>query len=880
MADSRGKIWYNTRMNIKCLFAVFALASACATAQNVDALAMERAKAILSRMTLEEKVSLCAGSGTMSLPAIPRLGIMDEWKMSDNSQTVRADMERWTWNCTSTNDEATVLPNLSALASTWSVDLAARFGHVMGEQARARGKDMMLGPGVNIMRTPLCGRNWEYFSEDPVLTAKLVVPEIKAMQSHDVAACVKHFCVNSQENDRFNNDAVLDDRTLNEIYLPAFRAAVKEAGVYALMTSYNLYNGQRCSQHMYLLKGILRERWGFDGLVVTDWGGQRSTVKSALSGAGTEMNRGSDIRYLANPSKGTYPLADAVRAGQVPGAFVDEKALRVLYTMARTNFLDPAKRKGGERLTERHRKEALAIAEEAVTLLKNDAGTLPLNPAKMKKVLLVGKLADTEMTKKGWSAEGKPLYEITPYKGIVEYFAGRNVAIERAPLVASDGADSVHPVIESSIGTFDTTAMDAGMSVRAWQTEWYSGVTAPTGTPFKVGFSRQPGFDLGTAAPFEGMDTNCFCVVWRTKLIAPETGDYAFACELDHRAESRIVIDGATVAAGRELGRISGQAALAAGETYDLSVVYIGDTGEHKIGFGWQLPSERGTIEELRAKAESADAVLVFTGTEVGHGRALECEGGDRPDMKLPVGHDEAIARILSWKIPGTVVVNHSGSPVEMPWVGDCPTLVQQPYLGQEAGRALARVLFGDVNPSGKLPCTWPYSYADTGVARLGELTPKHSIYNERFYVGYRWFDAMGIKPMFPFGYGLSYTVFEYKRLKASREDGGFEVSVKVENAGSVAGKESVQLYATYPDTGVERCVAELKAFAKTGLLEPGDGEKLTMFVGYRDLAYWDDVQNRFTTPAGVYKLLVGSSSRDIRGSVDVTVRETMVFDD
>ena len=853
------------------------MAVLCAHALEVDRPAMERARALLSQMTLEEKVSLCAGSGTMTLPAVPRLGITNEWQMSDNSHTVRADMERWTWNCTFTNDEATVLPTLSALASTWNVDLAARFGHVMGEQARARGKDMMLGPGVNIMRTPLCGRNWEYLSEDPVLAARLVVPEIRAMQSHDVAACVKHFCVNFQENDRNKNDAVLDDRTLNEIYLPAFRAAVKEAGVYSVMTSYNLYNGQRCAEHMYLLKGILRERWGFDGLVVTDWGGQHSTVKSALSGAGTEMNRGADIRYLANPSKGTFPLADAVRAGKVPEAFVDEKALRVLYTMVRTKFLDPEGRARGERLTEKHSKEALAIAEEAVTLLKNDMGTLPLDPKKMSRILVVGRLADTEMTKRGWSAEGKPLYEVTPYKGLVEYFEGRAVSIEKFPLVASDGADDVHPVIESSICTFDTTAKDAGMSVRAWETEWYDG---PTGTLYKVGFSRQPGFDLGTAAPFEGMDTNCFSVVWKTRLLAPETGDYAFACDLDRRAGARIKLGGETIASGRELGRISAQAALKAGETYDIKVTYIGDTGEHMVRFGWQLPSERGSIEELGRKAEAADAVLVFTGTEVGHGRALECEGGDRPDMRLPVGHDEAISEILSWKLPNVVVVNHSGSPVEMPWADDCPTLVQQPYLGQEAGRALARVLFGDVNPSGRLPCTWPRKYADTGPARLGEVTPRHSICNERFYVGYRWFDAMQVAPMFPFGYGLGYTKFRLYRFKASREDDGFDVSVKVENTGDVPGKEVVQLYVEYPATGVERCVRELKAFAKTSLLEPGDDEKLTMSVSYRDLAYWDDVENRFVTPAGEYTLVAGVSSRDLRDRVTVTVKKTMTFND
>ncbi|MCR5413337.1 MAG: glycoside hydrolase family 3 C-terminal domain-containing protein [Kiritimatiellae bacterium] len=704
--------------------AVAFLGALAAFAGTSDPAAMEKAREILSKMTLEEKVSLCAGSGTMTLPAVPRVGIDREWTMSDSSHTVRADMERWTFKCRSSGDEATVLPTLSALASTWNTDLAERFGHVIGREARARGKDMMLGPGVNIMRTPLCGRNWEYLSEDPCLAAKIAVPEIKALQSHGVAACVKHFAVNSQENDRMNNNAIVDDRTMNEIYLPVFRAAVKEAGVMSLMTSYNLWNGCRCAEHDYLIKGILRERWGFDGLITTDWGAQRTTVKSALSGAGVEMDEGKKIRHLANPANGTYPLADAVKEGKVPECVVDEKALRVLYTMARTGFFEPEKREKGERLTGRHRAEALAIAEEAIVLLKNDRGELPLNPAAMKKIIVVGRLAATEMTKKGWSATGKPLDEITPWEGLIEYFKGKGVELERYPLA--------------------------------------------------------------------------------------------------------------------------------------------------------DFPAD------LEKKARGASAVIVFTGTELGHGRALESEGGDRPDMKLLPKDDEAVKKILSWKIPNTVVVNHSGSPVEMPWVEDCPTLVQQPYLGEVAGRALARTLFGDVNPSGRLPCTWPRRYEDTAVARMGTVTPKHSIYNERFYVGYRWFDKTGIEPMFPFGYGLSYTEFELAGLKAEGklEEDGVKVSVCVRNTGKTAGKAVVQLYASYPDCGVERCVKELKGFAKTPLLQPGETGNVEITVSARDLAYWDDIENCFKTPAGSYRLTVGASSRDERGSIFVTLPESATFSD
>lgn len=864
------------------MFAAAALA-ACAASASLrcdDAAAREKALSILSRMTPEEKVSLCAGSGTMSLPAVPRLGITNEWQFSDNSQTVRQDVSRWEWGGSFTNDEATVLPNLSALASTWNVELAALFGHVMGEQARARGKDMMLGPGVNIMRTPLCGRNWEYFSEDPVLISRLVVPEIRAMQSHDVAACVKHFCANFQENDRHENDAVMDSRTLNEIYLPAFRAAVKEAGVHSVMTSYNLLNGVRCSQSPYLLKGILRERWGFDGMIVTDWGGQRSTVKAALGGAGTEMNRGKDIRFFANPRQGTLPLLDAVKEGKVPMAVVDDIAFRVLYTMAKTRFLDPENRKGGERLTEKHRKAALEIAEEAVVLLKNDAGVLPLDPARTKKLLVVGRLADTEMTKKGWSAEGKPLYEITPWKGLVEYFDGTGAALEKYPLVASDMKDKFHAVVESSIRTFDTNAVDSGMTVRAWETAWFDGKTAPEGEPDKTGFSVRPGLSCGEAAPVEGFDPVKFCVAWKAKILAPETGVYAFSCTLDKRGGAEMSLDGQVLASGREIGRVEAEASLQAGVEYDFSVVYSADTGRHSMEFGWLLPSERGSIEDLRAKAASADAVLVFTGTEVGHGRALECEGGDRPDMKLADGHDEAISAILSWNLPNVAVIVHSGSPVEMPWLAQCKTLVQQPYLGQEAGRALARVLFGDVNPSGRLPCTWPARYEDTAVATLGECTPRHSICNERFYVGYRWHDRQGVAPAFPFGYGTGYTTFSIAGAGIAALPDGFAVSATVVNTGTVPGKETVQIYASYPDAKAERCVKELKGFAKTPLLAPGESCVVSAPVSFRDLARWDEFSNCFFTDAGAYDFSIGRSAAAIDAKVRGIVPAGMGFED
>lgn len=852
-----------------------------------DAEALTRARERLARMTLDEKASLCGGSGTMSLPAVPRVGITNEWQFSDSSHTVRATMDRWSWAYAHPEeDRSTVLPTLNALACTWNTGLAGRFGDVLGSEARARGKDQLLGPGVNIMRTPLCGRNWEYCSEDPYLTARLIVPEIRAIQRHDVAACVKHFCLNNQEYDRYNVNAVVDERALNEIYLPGFKAAVREAGVWTLMTSYNYWNGIRCAEHPYLLSGVLRDRWGFMGSIVTDWGGQHSTVPAALSGAGIEMNCGSDIRYLANPKAGTLPLAVAVREGRVPEAYVDDMALRVLWVMEKTDFFSSA-RKGGVRNTEAHQATARAVGEEAIVLLKNAKGTLPLDAAKTKKILLVGNLADKKHASNGgWSAEGNPPYEITPAAGIEEYYAkhGEKVEIVRAPIVAADSPAGFHGVKESAITTFDTTASDQGMSVRAWKAGYWDNTDLRGEAKVRT-FQRQLDVTWG-AEPVPGVKADCFSVRFETELEAPETGSYRLAVIADEGAGTRIWVDGMTIAEswrGETSAFTAGDAPFEAGRKYWVAVDYHSASGKPSCSFKWLLPSERGgTAAETRRAADAADAVIVFTGTELGHGRARECEGADRPDLRLPEGHDAAIAEILSWKIPNTVIVNHSGAPVEMPWIDAADAVVQEPYLGQEAGRPLARVLFGDVNPSGKLPCTWPVSLADTPAAHQpGGYTPTNSVYSEGVFVGYRWYEAQKIAPLFPFGHGLSYTSFDYTdfALSTNLTKNAVKVSVTVSNTGKRRGAETVQLYVGAVDPAVARPVKELRGFEKIDL-KPGASRIVTFVVNARDLAYWDSFARRWRADAGVYRVWVGRSCADTPCVGAFTLERGAVFAD
>ena len=716
-----------------------------------DASAVKAARETLAKMTLEEKVLLTGGSGTMTISAIPRVGIEKEWTMSDNSSTVRPQMNRWDWGYTSPRSENTKLPSLSALASTWDPEMARLHGEVLGAEMRDRGVDELLGPGVNIARTPLNGRNWEYLGEDPCLAARMCVPMIRGVQSYDVAATVKHFCLNDQEWNRNTVDTHCDLRTLHEIYLPAFRAAVQEAGVLCVMTSYNKIDGLWASENKYLQTGILRDQWGFKGLVETDWGGQHSNEFSANNGGGIEMDRGDEIKYHFNPKKGTLPLVEAVKAGKVSEATVDEMALHVLYVMAKTGFLTGAPRRAGERNTKRHQEIARLIGEESVVLAKNENDVLPLDAKSMKKVLVLGRNANNPQCGKGCSGEGNVPYEISFIQGLSNRLG--------------DGVEIIHkPLPKGEVKASDNSQLAVDLS----------------------GVERAGGhLDKNTKKSDDG------------------------------------------------------------------------------------VPG----LDELKALALAADATIVFTGTELGYDGNMESEGRDRANMLADPGEDESIAAVLSWNAKNTVVISRAGTPVGYTWTDAAKTMLMSSYLGMEEGSSLARVVFGDVNPSGKLCHTWPKRYEDTCVAQMGTYNGKEVVYNERFYVGYRWFDHKGIEPMFPFGHGLSYTKFDVSSVGVEADkNGGWSVSAKVTNSGKVAGREVVQVYVAYPDAKVERCVKDLRGFAKTKLLAPGESETVRIPIAIRDLARFDELDHRFVTDAGVYELLVGTSSRNILGKKTVAV--------
>ncbi len=860
-------------MTKRTLLAVFLLAGSLGLAAGglplSDEAATAKARAVAAKLSLDQKVSLLGGCATMYLNAIPAAGIPREWAMSDCSHAVKPEHGRWDWPYVEGVDDRSVpLPPLSAVAMSWDRDLAAVHGHVMAEQMRALGKDQILGPGVNINRNPLCGRNWEYMSEDPFLNSELVVPYIRAVQSHGVAATVKHFCVNNQELNRVAVDTVVDERTLHEIYLPAFAAAIRRGGALSVMSAYNKYNGQFCSENSYLLRGILRDRFGFQGMITTDWGGQHSTVPAALNGGNVEMDRGKSIVHFTDHLHGKLPLADAVRRGDVPEATVDEMVLHVLWTMAKTGFLDGLQDKG-ERLTEKHHRLCREIGEESVVLLKNEAGVLPLVRGELRKVVVVGLNADRPITHLGSSCEAHPEYEITAFAGLREYLPAET-KLTLLPLGDEAAtADRPQPIPEAVLETFMKDGGEA-FAKRAWERyEWPAGTRVWVDKPVLTGYVPYP----------VGWTNAQKAVRYVARVRASESGEYIFGVEKGAAADGiTILVDGRRAYNFTDWGATAEKLTLERGRVYEVTVDVGGSKGEFR--FGWQPPSARAvTKDSKRAELESADAVIVFTGTQIGGGRAMENEGYDLPSMAEPAGHDEEIAEILGMKIKRLVVVHRSATQMEMPWADRTATLLQLPYLGQEGGRAFARVLFGDVNPSGKLVATWPKRFADTAVAQKGTYTAEKSVYNERFYVGYRWFDEQGIEPLFPFGYGKSYTTFAYSDFKVRPVEGGWEASVTVRNTGRVAGREVVQLYVEPTEHKVERVKKELKGFAKTSLLAPGASETVRLRLSPRDLAFYDVFRHRWHALPGDYRLLVGASSADILAREVIAFDRDVVFD-
>lgn len=690
----------------------------------------------LSRMTVEEKTRLSYAQGKFSSPGCPRLGIPELW-MSDGPHGVRAEIHWNDWGYAEwTNDSCTAFPALTCLAATWNPSMAYKYGTAIGEEARYREKDVLLGPGVNIYRTPLNGRNFEYMGEDPYLASELCVPYIKGIQKNGVAACVKHFALNNQEVWRGHIDVQLSDRALHEIYLPAFKSAVEKGQVWSVMGAYNKVRGTHATHNKLLNNDILKGKWNFDGCVITDWGAAHDTYEAAMNGLDIEM--GSYTNGLTSEAKfgyDDYYLGKAylkmVLDGKIPEEVVNDKAARVLRLIFRTAM--NRRKPFGSMNSEEHYRVAYEIATEGIVLLKNERSKkkeplLPLEQGKYKRILVVGDNAIRNLMLGGGSSELKPQKVISPLQGLMAKFGDR--------------------------------------------------------VTFAQGY-----------------------------------------------------------AAGRPMyGRV--------------------DVIEQTV--------EDSLRNEAVLKAKAADLVIFVGGLNKNH--LQDCEGGDRLSYALPFAQNELIEALLKVN-KNLVAVIISGNAVEMPWVKEVPALVQAWYLGSIGGEAIADVLTGRVNPSGKLPFTFPVKLDDCPAHFFGSMSyPGDSIkeeYKEDILVGYRWYDTKKIAPLFPFGFGLSYTTFEYAKPKLSADvmpaDGTINIAVKVKNTGRVEGKEIVQLYIGDETCSVFRPVKELKAFQKIKLL-PGETKEVTFSLTPEALKFFDEAEQAWVAEPGKFKVYLAASETDVRG--------------
>lgn len=807
-------------------------------------------EALLEQLTLEEKVSLVHANSKFAIASVERLGIHEMW-MSDGPHGVRQEISRDSWASAGwTDDQSTYLPVLTNVAASWDPEMATLHGNVLGAEARHRDKDVILGPGVNLARLPLYGRNFEYLGEDPFLAASLVVPEIQAIQANDVAATIKHYALNTQEWNRHGVDAVPDERTLREVYLPAFEAGVKDANVHAVMGAYNNVYGTNANQNSLLINEILKQEWQFKGFVVTDWDVNITTYDAAMNGLDIEM--GTRVKSYDDYRFGR-PLLEQIKAGKIPLSVLDDKVRRVLRVQLSIGMMDK-NRLSGLRNTPEHREAALKIAQNGTVLLKN-SGILPLAQDKIKKLLVLGPNADKKHGQGGGSSQVKSLFEITPLAGLRARL-GDDVEIT---VMRANSPGGLLPISGEYVAT-----RHAGTGTPAWRLIHYASEARSKAKHW--GWLPDPAYQSPV-----GSDTEF--VTLKADLAPLESGTHTF--EINLQGKVTLLVNGQSVLthSADERTQLRHPMTLEAGKQYNVEVRY---TGKQDITIGWTAPGSLLSEPEVYlAAARDADAVIYFGGLS----HADDRESKDRADMVLPQYQDAVIEQLLTAN-DNTVVFMIAGSAVEMPWKEQANAILWGWYAGMEAGHAFADILFGDVNPSGKMPITLPQKLNDTAPIALDDYKESISEYKEGVLIGYRWFEKQAIEPAFSFGHGLSYTTFSYANLRVEGTDGlspeqPFMVTLDVTNSGDRDGAEVVQLYIQDQNASVARPEKELKGFKKV-YLKAGETRQVTLPVYARDLAYWDAERDLWVAEKGKFRVLVGSSSTDIRNQLEFTLKRQL----
>ncbi len=819
----------------------------------------ERIAGLLAQMTIEEKVSLLAGASMWETPPVERLGI-PAFRVSDGPNGARGSEGFVGGEVTSA-----AFPVGIALAATWDPERVADIGVALGEEAHDKGARLLLGPTVNIHRSPLNGRNFECYSEDPFLASRITVGYIRGLQSQGVGATVKHFVLNDSEFERNSISVEADERTLREIYLPPFYAAVREAGTWALMSSYNRIDGVYAGENSATLRDILKTEWQFDGLVMSDWFGTHSTADA--------INAGLDLEMPGPPHWRGEQLLATLESGDVSEETLDDATRRILRTMVRTGTFDRPEtdpEHGVDRPA--HRELIRRTGAESIVLLRNERNTLPLDIASISSIAVIGPNAKTAQIMGGGSAQVNAHYAISPWDALQERFGGTvDLAFEqgatnhkRLPYVPDclleDGSYRLD--FYDNTGLSGTAAQDStsSSSEQIWFGPPAPGINGPEfsvriGSTFTPAESGQHTFSL-TSAGLSRLSIDDAMVIdnWD----AWESGDYFFGFG---SSERRQTID------------------LEADRAYALRVEYSqqGATPLRAVRIGYLPPEDSRAIERAAAIAAAADVALVF----IGLNGEWDSEGQDRPGLDLPGSQDELVAAVSAAN-PRTIVVVQSGGPVAMPWVVEVGALLEAWYPGQECGNAIVDVLFGDVNPSGRLPQSFPRRLQDNPAFGNYPGENGHVHYGERIFVGYRWYDAREIETLFPFGFGLSYTSFEYGdvRLSATEIAPGETLTADIEitNTGTLIGKEVVQLYIRDRESRLSRPSKELKGFRKVEI-EPGETRHVSFPIDRAALAFWDDRDHLWIAEAGEFDVLIGSSATEIlsQATFHLTKNETFI---
>ncbi len=791
--------------------------------------AQARVDDLLARLTTDEKLSILGGDREFYIMPIPRLGI-PEIKMADGPLGVR------------NYGPSTAYPATIGLAASWDWNLAAEFGASVGSDARARGVNIMLGPAVNINRVPQNGRNFEYLSEDPFLAGVFASQIVTGIQSQGVVATVKHFAANSQETERGTIDARIGERALREIYLPAFRAAVEQGHAWAVMCAYNRLNGTYCSANDWLNNKVLKGDWGFKGVLMSDWGAAHDTLGVANGGLDLEMPSG---KYM-NPAS-LKPLLDS---GQVTMATIDEKVRRILLLEIANGFLDrPQAIESTPKDDPRSAAVALKVAREAIVLLKNERNALPVLAKRTKTIVVLGPNA-VGFPAGGGSAHVQPFHFVSVADGLRQV-AGTNVRID---VISGPGPDLLKRLV--------ATAEYAGpLKLEFLSHDWHNAKVIATAADSRIDHNW-------AEAPAPGVDLGSYRARWTGSIRAPASGKFIFLVENEGNINVRL--DGRQIIGswGNTGETLFALADLEAGKTYPLQVEARHDLrGSPEIHFAWGAAPALLTDAEAK-RVQSADAVVVCAGFNL----MLEGEGADRA-FELPNDQPELIRRAAALNPRTIVVLNSGGALATADWIGKVPALVQAWYPGQEGGRAVAEVIMGVVNPSGKLPISFGRRVEDSASYGNYPGSGGKVDYAEGILVGYRWLDAKGVAPLFPFGFGLSYTTFHYDKLHVDpAADGNWTVTFEVTNNGTRAGDEVSEIYVSPPaPSRVARPVRELKGFSRTSLATD-ETRIVSVTLGRKAFAYFDEAKGDWEVEPGAYTIAVGPSSRNLALTTAVSV--------